>query len=117
MNYHIFSTTELAKKTAEYIVRISKKAVSERNRFIVAFSGGSLPKLLFPSLASEPFCSEIEWKAWHVFWADERCVPPINSESNYYLACKHLFDYVDIPPSQIYIPNTSMEPADRKSVV
>lgn len=111
MNYHIFPSLGLAKRTAEYIVHISKKAVSERNRFVVALSGGSLPKLLFPALASEPVCSEIEWKAWHVFWADERCVPQMNSESNYYLASKHLFDYVDIPPSQIYTPNTSMEPA------
>ncbi|MBM4055439.1 MAG: 6-phosphogluconolactonase [Planctomycetes bacterium] len=110
MNYHIFPVADLAKKTAELIVRISKKAITERGRFIVAFSGGSLPKLLFPALASEPFYSEIQWKAWHVFWADERCVPPTNSESNYFLAGKHLFDYVDIPSSQIYMPNTSLEP-------
>ena len=69
-NYHILPAAELIKIMAGYIVQCAKKAVSERNRFLVALSGGSLPALLFPALTSEPVCSEIDWKAWHVFWAD-----------------------------------------------
>ncbi|WP_347273908.1 6-phosphogluconolactonase [Candidatus Kuenenia sp.] len=112
MNYHILPIAGLIKIMAGYIVQCSKKAISERNRFLVALSGGSMPELLFPALTSEPVCSEIDWKAWHVFWADERCVPPGNPESNYYLACKHLFNHVDIPSSRIYTPNTSVAPAE-----
>jgi len=110
MNLHILPTSELAKAAANYIARLSRQSVSERERFIIALSGGSIPKILFPPLVAESSSTGIDWKAWYIFWADERCVPPTDSESNYYLARKYLFDYVNIPQSQIYTSRRSLEP-------
>jgi 6-phosphogluconolactonase len=102
MNLHLAPTpAELAQQIAGYLLQVSGKAVAERGRFTVALSGGSLPKLL-AATAAEPFSGRIDWAAWHVFWADERCLPLTDPDSNYYLARQFLLDQVDIPTGQIY---------------
>jgi 6-phosphogluconolactonase len=55
--------------------------------------------------------SQVDWSTWHVFWADERCVPLTSPDSNYRLARKYLFDHVNIPPAQIYALDDSLDPA------
>jgi len=100
---HIYSTTqELGEAAAAYVSRVSAQAITERGYFTVALSGGSLPKLLCSPLVAEPLRSQIDWSGWHVFWADERCVPLTHPDSNYRLANEYLFEHVDIPQEQIY---------------
>ncbi len=100
---HILPTPQkLGAHVALYVAQIAAEAVAERGRFSVALSGGSLPKLLSPPLANEPLRSQIDWSAWHVFWADERYVSLDDVESNYYLAHNYLFEHVTIPARQIY---------------
>jgi 6-phosphogluconolactonase len=110
-NLHILSTPQaLGEAAAEYVARVSTQAIAARGRFTVALSGGSLPKLLCPPLVAESRRAQIDWSKWHVFWADERCVPLTDTESNYRLARKYLFDHVDLPPSQIYPLDDSLDP-------
>lgn len=106
---HIFSDLrELSTAAAEFVAKLSAEAIAERGRFTVAFSGGSLPKLVCPPLVAEPLKSQIDWAAWHVFQADERCVPLTSPESNYALTREYLFDHVNIPAAQIYPLNDSL---------
>jgi 6-phosphogluconolactonase len=110
MDLHIFPTTqELGQSAAALVAQLSAEAIAGRGRFIVALSGGSLPKLLGPALAT---ASQINWSAWHVCWADERCVPLDHPDRNYTLAKQYLFDHVPIPPHQIYNPDTSLTPTE-----
>lgn len=95
---------------AAYVAGLSARAVAARGRFTVALSGGSLPRLLCPPLTTEPLRSQVNWTAWHVFWADERCVPLDHPDSNYRLARETLFNHVDIPTGQIYPLNSSLQP-------
>ena len=44
----------------------------------LAISGGSTPKLMFQMLAAAP----LHWDKVHLFWVDERCVPPTDDASN-----------------------------------
>lgn len=112
LKLHIFpALPELSQAAATYVAHLSAQAVATRGRFTVAFSGGSLPKLLCPSLVAEPLHTQVKWPAWHVFWADERCVPLTSPDSNYRLVQEYLFDHVDIPPAQIYTVDDSLEPA------
>jgi len=105
----IYSThQELGEAAAAYVSRLSEQAIADRGKFTVALSGGSLPKLLCPSLVAEPLHSQIDWSAWHVFWADERCVPLTHPDSNYGLADEYLFEHVDIPTEQIYPLNSTI---------
>jgi 6-phosphogluconolactonase len=109
---HIFSTAQaLGQAAAELVVRLAAQAVAERGRFMVALSGGSLPKLVAPALVAEPLRSRVDWSAWHVFWADERCVPFDDPDSNYHGAREYLFDQVDIPAEHIYPLDAALDPS------
>jgi 6-phosphogluconolactonase len=104
------SKEELGQAVASLVARLSAQAINDRARFTVALSGGSLPKIVCPSLVSEPWRSQIDWSAWHVFWADERCVPLDHPDSNFRLARQYLFNQVEIPVAQIYPIDDSFEP-------
>lgn len=111
MKPEIFSTPQtLGEAAANYVSQVSARAVAEQGRFCLALSGGSLPKLLGPPLVAQPLRSQIEWSAWHVFWADERCVPLADADSNYRLAREYLFEHVPIPPDQIYAIDDTLPP-------
>lgn len=69
--------------------------------FYVAISGGSTPLLFFNILAAK-YGQYIDWKNLHFFWADERCVPPKNSESNFRSAHINLFSKILIPENNIH---------------
>ncbi|MEX0829289.1 MAG: 6-phosphogluconolactonase [Nitrospirales bacterium] len=68
----------------------------------VALSGGSTPQGLFARLVAEPFRSQVDWSSIHVFWGDEREVPPDHADSNFRMAKEHLLDRVPIPMDQVF---------------
>ncbi len=82
----------------------------ERDPFSVALSGGGTPRGLYEKLAVAPFKEQIAWARVHVFWGDERCVPPDDSGSNYYLARETLLDRVPIPKKNIHRMRGEFEP-------
>ena len=59
-------------------------------------------EIISPQLVTEPLRDEIDWSGWHIFWVDERFVPPTSPESNYGLANNQLFRHVNIPFNQIH---------------
>jgi 6-phosphogluconolactonase len=77
-------------------------AISERRRFSVVLSGGETPRRLYEILATPPFQARICWGDVHVFWSDERCVPPDDPRSNARMARQALLDHVPIPPENIH---------------
>ena len=100
---NIYPTREdLSVAVAGHVALLASQATEKRHCFTVALSGGSLMKILGPQLVSSPLRTRIDWSAWHVFWADERCVPLTSPESNYDLANRFLFEHVDIPRDQIH---------------
>jgi len=108
---HVLPTIEeLGQAAAVHVSRLSAEAVAARECFTVALSGGSLIRLLCPPLVAESRRSQIEWSTWHVYWADERCVPLTDSDSNYRLARETLFGLVDIPQTQIHPIDDTLDP-------
>ncbi|MCW5852463.1 MAG: 6-phosphogluconolactonase [Anaerolineae bacterium] len=100
---HVFPTADaLAEAAAEYMVQLAHAAVMEQGRFSVALSGGSTPRALHAHLAAEPLRSDVDWGRVHVFWGDERCVPPDHPDSNYRMARETLLDHVPIPAGQVH---------------
>jgi 6-phosphogluconolactonase len=92
---------ELSRAAAELFVKEAAKATAERNRFLVALNGGSTPNRLFQLLATE-FREKVDWTKVHVFWGDERCVPPDDSGSSYRQARETLLSQVPIPDSNVH---------------
>ena len=70
----------VAAEAAERFVRAAEEAIALSDRFTVALSGGSTPKAMHQLLAAEPLRSGIDWAKVHVFFGDERCVPPDHPE-------------------------------------
>jgi len=92
----------LSRSAADLFVHCSKEAISRSGRFAVALSGGSTPKALCSLLASAPFRDQIDWANVHLFWGDERSVPPEHKDSNYGMAKAALIDHVPVPPANVY---------------
>ena len=99
---HVLSTAEeAAQAAAELVASLAEESGTSQGRFTVALSGGSTPRRLYQILASPPYAKGMAWDRWHVFWGDERCVPPDHEDSNYRMAKDALLDRVPIPPTHI----------------
>ncbi len=100
---HVFSTPNaLAEAAAVYVTHLAHAAISEHGGFSLALSGGSTPRALHTRLAHEPWRDAVDWGRVHVFWGDERCVPPDHPDSNYRMARETLLDHVPILPAQVH---------------
>ena len=100
---HVVSTAEEASQaTARFVAGLAERSSAARGRFTIALSGGSTPRRLYQILASPPYAGGTAWDRWHVFWGDERCVPPDHADSNYRMAREALIDHVPIPDDQIH---------------
>lgn len=75
----------------------------------IALSGGSTPKRFHVLLAES---EGIDWSRVHVYWGDERTVPPDDAESNYRMARETLLDRVAIPPEQIHRMRGEIDPTE-----
>jgi 6-phosphogluconolactonase len=100
----------LARGAAERIVAAADDASAHTGRFTVALSGGSTPKALYQLLATEPWRSKIDGSKVHVFFGDERCVPPDHPESNYRMARETLLSKVPIPEANIHRMRGEIDP-------
>jgi 6-phosphogluconolactonase len=82
---------------------------SNKKQFHIALSGGSTPKLLFNHLADK-FREKIRWETVHLWWGDERMVPPDDKESNYKMTKDNLLSFIDIPEENIHRIHGEEEP-------
>ena len=83
----------------DYLVNcISNQLLNKKKGqyYSIALSGGSTPLSIFKIIA-EKYNNKIDWKRVALFWGDERCVPPSDSESNYRMTYENLFKYLNIP--------------------
>ncbi len=93
---------DLARAAAEVFVERAAEAIADGGRFSVAMAGGNTPKQVYALLASEAFKERVEWGRVHVFFGDERCVPPEHPESNYRMVLETLLSKVPIPQKNVY---------------
>ena len=92
----------LADEAARRFVALGQAAIADHGRFTVALSGGSTPRALYERLAHPPLSEAVDWPNVHVFWGDERLVPPDDIESSYRMARETLLAHVPIPAANIY---------------
>ena len=70
--------------------------------YCVALSGGRIAKKFFAAVAGRAPARPVSFGHVQFFWADERCVPPTDAESNFALAKAHLLDPLAILPDKIH---------------
>lgn len=86
----------LARAAAEEVARRAEEAVAARGAFALALSGGATPRALYALLADSaaPYRARVPWGRVHVWFGDERNVPPDHPDSNYRMAREALLDRV-----------------------
>jgi 6-phosphogluconolactonase len=93
---------ELSRAAAHLFVRLAKEAVLERGRFLATLSGGGTPQTLYRLLSQPPFAEQMPWARTHLFWGDERLVPPEHPESSHGMTARLLLNHVPIPPENVH---------------
>src|SRR6267378_6591278 len=100
---HVYpNPAEVARAAARLFVDYAWQAISRYGRFMVALSGGNTPRAMFQLLASGEFRGQVDWAKVHIFWSDERAVPPDHPDSNYGMARRALLLRVPIPPGNVH---------------
>jgi len=101
MSVHWYTSPDAsaaAEACAHHIVAILEEVLSGQEFATLAVSGGSTPRLLFEKLAK----SKSHWDHVHLFWVDERCVPPTDPASNFKLADDYLIRPAHIPQRHVH---------------
>jgi 6-phosphogluconolactonase len=113
VTYLVSATTEaLAASAAGFVVDAAAAAVAARGVARIAISGGNTPKGMFALLADrgQPFFAKMPWDKLHLFWVDERCVPPTDKESNYRMTNEAMLSKVSLPAAQVHRMEGELEP-------
>ncbi|MCA1555486.1 MAG: 6-phosphogluconolactonase, partial [Acidobacteria bacterium] len=102
-NLQIFADAgKVARAAAERFIELARESVAAHGRFSVALAGGSTPKRIYELLASDELNAQLDWSAVHIFFGDERCVPPDHADSNYRMANEALLSRVSLPEQNIH---------------
>jgi 6-phosphogluconolactonase len=103
--------SELMRATAEEIALAAHQAVGRRGRFTWALAGGSTPRSVYELLASDFYRERMPWSAIHLFWGDERHVPPDHPDSNFRMTREAMLGAVPVPPENVHrIPAEEPDP-------
>src|SRR5437870_1713321 len=100
----IAEAAALDRTAAERVTAIVEDAAGARGTAMVSLTGGHTPRRLYELLADphHPWRALIPWERVHLFWSDERHVPPDHPDSNYRMAHDALVAKVPIPSEQVY---------------
>ena len=108
----VFPTHDaLMRAAAELFVAASIESIGAADRFAVALSGGSTPQSLYALLATDAYATRVDWSRVHIFWGDERSVPPSSPESNYRMTRAALLARVPVPAANVHRIRGEDEPA------
>lgn len=92
----------LARRAADLFALAARETAAARGSFTVALSGGETPRELYRHLARQQFAAKIPWRRVHVYWGDERCVPPDDARSNYGMARDAFIKHVPLPEANVH---------------
>ena len=97
----------VARRVAEWVL---ERALATPGRFAWCLSGGSTPKTTLALLATDEFCTRFPWDRTHLFFGDERFVPPDHPDSNYRMAREAMIAHVPIAAAQVHPWQTDTDP-------
>ena len=102
------STTpqELSDACAAFILETLSASLQSQPHATMAISGGSSPKPMFAKLGKSGF----DWSNVHIFWVDERCVPPTDDQSNFKMADEALLTPARISKYNVHRVHGEMTP-------
>jgi len=87
-----------AQRAAELIAAEARTAVAERDRFVMAVSGGHTPWLMLRALAD----AEVPWAGIHIIQVDERVAPEGHPDRNLTHIHQSLLEHAPVRPEQVH---------------
>ena len=109
---HIFPDVKaLSQAAARNLADRIKTTLTAQASFSLVLAGGSTPGVLYQLLASE-YRDQIPWAQLHLFWGDERYVPPSDPRSNYRMARETLLGHVPVPQENLHPMPTEFPEAE-----
>jgi 6-phosphogluconolactonase len=115
---------DLAARVAERVAQLIALAAEAHGSAFVSLTGGTTPRRLYATLADarHPWRDRIPWSQVHLFWGDERHVPPDHPDSNYGMAKATLLDHVPVPADHVHrmrgeLPDAQDAAADYEQVL
>ncbi len=111
------SPADVAQAAARIFTDAVVQAAASQGVARIAISGGTTPKAMFGVLAdpSQPFLESIPWDKLQLYWVDERCVPPDNTESNFRMTEEAMLSKVPLPPENIHRMEGELDPKEAAS--
>jgi 6-phosphogluconolactonase len=107
MKLHRFDDAAAAARAcADSILERLEQAIAERGSAFLAISGGSSPRIMFEIFGRRGFA----WDRVHLFWVDERVVPPTDPQSNYKLAADAWLVPAKFPAANVHRVVTELGP-------
>jgi len=102
-NIHAYPNKEkLVAATTERIADCMEQSIQKNGLCNMALSGGKTPGGIFSLLASNPYRDRLDWSRLHIFWGDERMVPPEHQDSNFRLVRETLLDHIKMPDENVH---------------
>lgn len=97
--WHAVAGERILQQTAiETILANAARAIQERGQFHLVLAGGNTPRGIYQELSA----AQTDWSAWHIYFGDERCLPPADPARNSRMAEEVLLAHVPIPPFQLH---------------
>jgi len=101
INLQVFENGAATSRAVAELIKEKVKATPDSEFLNIAVSGGTTPRMLFELLGNE-YETSIDWKKVRLFWVDERCVEPTDSESNFGMTYDALLQKTFVPGENIF---------------
>jgi 6-phosphogluconolactonase len=95
-----------SERIADTLIQI---LLAKQNATLV-LTGGKTPKPVYELLGTQACSTHIDWERIHIFWGDERCVPPENPESNFGMAYDALISRIPVPQENVHRMRGELDP-------
>lgn len=93
---------KLVAAITERVISEIGQAIQERGLCNIALAGGNTPREIYSKLAESTYQDRVDWNRLHLFWGDERMVPPEHQDSNFRMVQETLLDHVRIPDGNVH---------------
>jgi len=99
LRWHRFADSEaVAAEGVRRILEAARRAIRQRGEFRIVLAGGGTPQKTYRLLAQR----DADWKSWHIYLGDERCLPPDDAERNSVMISRAWLERGQIPAGQIH---------------
>ena len=96
----LFSSVQsLQTEAVSMIACAAEQAIRDAGSFSLVLAGGNTPRAVYERLCA----LKTDWRAWYIYFGDERCLPVADPERNSTMAGVAWLDHVPVPKKQVHV--------------